>query len=81
MVCFSHGVCLVDVRDLVGLVCFWVWTSFDVLGSEMSGIADQAQVERLREDHYIIETYGLADNEAMSEEYMNKDFTMMMKHK
>ena len=47
----------------------------------MSGIADQAQVERLREDHYIIETYGLADNEAMSEEYMNKDFTMMMKHK
>ena len=47
----------------------------------MSWIADRAQVQRLCEVQYIFHTYGLADNKAMSDEGMNKDFTMMMKYK
>ena len=47
----------------------------------MSWIADRAQVQRLREVQYIFNTYGIADNKAMSDEGMNKGFTMMIKHK
>lgn len=34
--------------------------SFDVIGCEMGGFADRAQVQRLGEVDYIFDTYGLA---------------------
>ena len=71
----------VDVRGWICLVWFWVWTFSDALDREMSGLLSEGRSKGYVIYIIIFGTYDLAENKAMSDEYMNKEFTMMMKHK